>query len=128
MQGTTATHADLLVPQLPALTAHCHDSHRYYISRSDNVIPVDGLNIWRFIDSTYRPQYVGFPMDGLTLICQHLHEERVLLPAIDDVRGIHPLRQTPRAALHPAWSQHGINSSACGGTQTGVPAQQGMPA
>ena len=56
-------------------------------------------------------------MDGLTLIRQHFHEERVLLPAIDDVRGIYPLRQTPRAALHPAWRQHGISSSACRGTQ-----------
>lgn len=56
-------------------------------------------------------------MDGLTLIRQHFHEERVLLPAIDDVRGIHPLRQTPRAALHPAWRQRGISSSACRGTQ-----------
>ena len=56
-------------------------------------------------------------MYGLTLIRQHFHEERVLLPAIDDVSGIHPLRQTPRAALHPAWRQRGISSSACRGTQ-----------
>ena len=56
-------------------------------------------------------------MDGLTLIRQHFHEERVLLPAIDDVRGIHPLRQTPRAALHPAWRQRGMSSSACRGPQ-----------
>ena len=86
---------------------------------------MDGLNVWRFIHTTYHPQYVGLTMDGLTLICQHFHEERVLLPAIDDVRGRHPLRQAPRAALHPAWSQRGIDSSACIGTQDGCAGSTG---
>ena len=37
-----------------------------------------------------------------TLVSEHLHEQGVLLPAIDDVRGSHALCQASRAALHPA--------------------------
>ena len=37
-----------------------------------------------------------------TLISEHLHEQRVLLPAINDVGGSHTLCQASRAALHPA--------------------------
>ena len=42
----------------------------------------------------------------LTLVCQHFHEERVLLPAVNNVRGRHPLSEAPCAALHSAVSPH----------------------
>ena len=38
------------------------------------------------------------------LVCQELHQQRVLLPPVDDVRRSDALRQAPRAALHPAES------------------------
>ena len=58
-----------------------------------------------------------------TLVSEHLHEQRVLLPAINDVGGSHPLCQASRAALHPASAGHvsaalsveGIHHGTCQG-------------
>ena len=63
-----------------------------------------------------------------TLISEHLHEQRVLLPAINDVGGSHTLCQASRAALHPAAagqvnaasSVEGIHHETCQGLRLSV--------
>ena len=63
-----------------------------------------------------------------TFISEHLHEQRVLLPAINDVGGCHTLRQASRAALHPAAAGHvnaasaveGVHHETCQGLRLSV--------
>lgn len=58
----------------------------------------------------HRPQLTVMAINKqeLTLIRQHFHQQRVLLPAVNDVSGGHSLRQTPCAALHPVTGNRSV--------------------